>query len=73
MVVQENIEAYVCQTDDFLTPEQAADMLKISKWTIKRKCEQHELPAIKIAGKWRISFQGLQKQAEANVSREQLL
>lgn len=66
-MVVHSIEAFV-NTDDYLTPEEAAKILKVSKYTVKRKCEQHQLPAIKIGNKWRISFRGLQEQAEANLN-----
>lgn len=62
-----DLEASVTDNGDYLTPEEAAKILKVSKYTIIRRCEQHQLPAIKLGHKWRISFHGLQVQAEANL------
>lgn len=54
--------------EDWLTPEEAAKILRVSKDTIVRQCEKHKLPAVKLGSIWRISFRGLQIQAEANLS-----
>ncbi len=58
--------------DDWLTPEEAAKILKVSKDTIIRQCEKHHLPAVKLGSIWRISFHGLQVQAEKNVAGKSL-
>jgi excisionase family DNA binding protein len=67
VVAQNDIEKFVCQNDDFLTLEEASKVLKVSKWTVKRWCQHHQIPAIRVERTWRVSFQGLQRQAEANV------
>lgn len=60
--------------EDWLTPEGAAKILKVSKWTINKLCKMHKLPAINLGSDresmWRISFRGLQIQAEANLYGE---
>jgi excisionase family DNA binding protein len=54
--------------EDWLTPEEAAKILRVSKDTIIRQCEKHHLPAVKLGSIWRISFRGLQIQAEKNLN-----
>lgn len=51
---------------DWLTPEEAALIMRVSKDTIIRQCEQHALKAVKLGSIWRISHRGLQELAEAN-------
>ncbi|MGH7768185.1 MAG: helix-turn-helix domain-containing protein [Candidatus Binatia bacterium] len=38
----------------FLTLEQAAEMLQVSKRTLQRLIQRRQLPSLKIGGQWRI-------------------
>lgn len=44
-----------------LTVEEAADLLKVSKVTIRRWCADGKLPAFKIGREWRINKLELEK------------
>ncbi len=40
--------------DDYLTPEEVAEILKVSVATVRRKLRSGELPATKFGRSWRI-------------------
>ena len=42
------------QTDEMLTPNEVADLLKVPTKTIWRWCRNETLPAVKIGKYWRI-------------------
>jgi putative molybdopterin biosynthesis protein len=42
------------KTIDLLTPEEVADQLKVSVFTVRRWINQDELPAYRIGRAWRI-------------------
>lgn len=43
------------QVEEYLTPEQVAEKLKVKKITIYRMARSGKLPAIKFGKSWRIS------------------
>ena len=42
------------QTDEMLTPNEVADLLKVPTETVWRWCRNETLPAVKIGKYWRI-------------------
>ncbi len=56
----------------FLTLEEVAAMLRVSKRTIHRMIKQNKMPAFKVGGQWRIAqnrFQQWVHQKEIPISR----
>lgn len=45
--------------ETYLTPEQVAEKLQLTKTTVYRMCRRGELPAVKLGKSWRISSQKL--------------
>jgi len=43
------------EKEEFLTPEEVADRLKVKKITIYRMCRAGKIPAAKFGRAWRIS------------------
>lgn len=52
--------------DDYLTLEQVAEKLQLSKITIYRMVNSKQLPAVKIGRSWRISSKKLAELFETN-------
>lgn len=52
--------------DDYLTLEQVAEKLQLSKITIYRMVNSKQLPAVKIGRSWRISSKKLAKLFETS-------
>ena len=61
----------VMEEEEWLTAEQAAQWLHVSRWTVERACREHRLPAIQMKKKWLISKSGLIEQAKANVRSQE--
>ena len=40
---------------EWYTPEQVADRLQVSVWTVRRWLKSGELPGIRFGGVWRVS------------------
>lgn len=58
----------------FLTLEQAAAMLQVSKRTLNRLIRRRKMPGLKIGGQWRVPEGPFMKWVEAQiVSNSQLL
>lgn len=49
------------ENDEFLTIEEVAKKLKISKITVYRMAKKGQLPAVKFGKSWRISSKRLQQ------------
>ena len=54
------------ETVTLLTPEEVADRLKVSIFTVRRWIHQGELPAYRIGRSWRISTGDLSKWLETH-------
>jgi len=50
--------------DEYLTLEEVASLLKVSKRTIYRMVKRKELPAFKIGESWRVSKREFEKMIE---------
>ncbi len=58
---------------DFLTPEEAAEYLRISRATLVAEARRGRIPGTKIAGKWRFSRRLLRRWAEQEGEDQALL
>ncbi len=56
----------VPETVNLLTPEEVADRLKVSIFTVRRWIHQGELPAYRIGRGWRIGTTDLSKWLETH-------
>ena len=56
----------VPETVNLLTPEEVADRLKVSIFTVRRWIHQGELPAYRIGRGWRIGTNDLSKWLETH-------
>jgi len=56
----------VSETVNLLTPEEVADRLKVSIFTVRRWIHQGELPAYRIGRSWRIGTSDLNKWLETH-------
>jgi len=54
------------QQEMFLTPQEVADALKVSIFTVRRWIGQKELPAYKVGRGWRIARADFDRWLQAN-------
>lgn len=55
--------------DEFLTPEEAAALLKVHSQTIYRKLRSGQLPGARIGGQWRLRRADIDKLFEPAAKR----
>lgn len=58
-------------TTEWMTTEEAAQWLRVSKRTLERACRKHRLPALQVESTWRVSRTALIAYAKANVKQRE--
>lgn len=58
-------------SDDVLTPEEAAEILRVHPETIMRRLRKGEIPAAKIGKQWRISRKTIDRMLRGEDPREE--